>query len=150
MTQTKQPPAIPGRFNHLVKACRREADEEDVHQNAVGIEDIEPWPDPVNLGDVLNDATNILARYIAAGPTLILTAVLWAIHTHILDLINVSPRLAAQAAGPGCGKTVAMEAIGNLVPRPLSASSITAASVFRIIEEIQPTLPLNTCVPWQF
>jgi len=50
VTQTKQPPAIPGRFNQLVKACRREADEEDVHQNAVGIEDIEPWPDPVNKG----------------------------------------------------------------------------------------------------
>lgn len=36
-----------------------------------------------------------------------------------------------------------MEAIGNLVPRPLPASSITAASVFRIIEEMQPTLLLD-------
>jgi putative DNA primase/helicase len=126
-----------------VKAFRREIDEEDVPPNALGIEEIEAWPEPVNLADVLDDATKTLAQYIAADSTLILTAVLWAAHTHILDRINVSPRLAAQAAGPGCGKTVAMEAISNLVPRPLSASSITAAAVFRIIEEIQPTLLLD-------
>jgi putative DNA primase/helicase len=126
-----------------VSAVRREADEDDVPQNVLGIEDIEPWPDPVVLADALNDAAQNLTQYVAAGPELIHTSVLWAAHTHILDMINVSPRLAAQAAGPGCGKTVLMEAIGNLVPRPLSASSITAASVFRIIEEIQPTLLLD-------
>jgi putative DNA primase/helicase len=36
-----------------------------------------------------------------------------------------------------------MEAISNLVPRPLTASSITAAVVFRIIEDAQPTLLLD-------
>ena len=36
-----------------------------------------------------------------------------------------------------------MEAIGNLVPRPLPASSITQAVVFRVIEEVQPTLLLD-------
>ncbi len=126
-----------------VKARRRETEGEDVPQNALGIEEIVAWPDPVVLVDVLDDAAENLALYVAAGPALINTAVLWAAHTHILDMINVSPRLAAQAAGPGCGKTVAMEAIGNLVPRPLTASSITAASVFRIIEETQPTLLLD-------
>ena len=130
-------------LDEQVKACRRETDGEDAPQNGLGIEEIVAWPDPVDLADVLDDATDILARYIAADSTLILTAVLWAVHTHILDMINVSPRLAAQTAGPGCGKTVAMEAIGNLVPRPLPASSITAASVFRIIEEMQPTLLLD-------
>ncbi len=130
-------------LDNQVGARRREAEGEDAPQNALGIEDIEPWPDPVVLANVLDDAAQNLALYIAAGPELIHTAVLWAAHTHILDMLNVSPRLAAQAAGPGCGKSVAMAAIGNLVPRPLSASSITAASVFRIIEEIQPTLLLD-------
>jgi hypothetical protein len=36
-----------------------------------------------------------------------------------------------------------MEAISNLVPRPLTASSITAAVVFRVIEGVQPTLLLD-------
>ena len=126
-----------------VKARRRETEGEDVPLNALGIEEIVAWPDPVDLAEVLNAAAHKLARYIAADPGLIDTAVLWAAHAHIIDTINVSPRLAAQAAGPGCGKTLAMEAIGNLVPRPTPASSITAASVFRVIEEVQPTLLLD-------
>lgn len=126
-----------------VSARRREANEDGAPQNAHGIGDIDPWPDPVVLADVLNDAAQFLAQYVAIGPDLINTAVLWAAHTHILDRINVSPRLAAQAPGPNCGKTITMEAISNLVPRPLPTSSITPAAVFRIIEEIQPTLLLD-------
>ena len=111
--------------------------------NTLGIEEIEPWPEPVILSEVLDDITNTLSEYIAAAPVTIDTAALWAAHTHALNLTNVSPRLAAQAPGPGCGKTVTMEAIGNLVPRPLTAASITPAVVFRIIEEAQPTLLLD-------
>ena len=118
-----------------VKAHRREDDERDAEGAALGIEDIEPWPEPVVLGDVLDDIAHLLAQYIAADSALINTAVLWAAHAHILDRIGVSPRLAAQSPGPGCGKTVALEAVSNLTPRPLTAASITAAVVFRIIED---------------
>jgi hypothetical protein len=73
-------------------------------------------------------------------PTAIDTIILWAAHTHVLNRIFVSPRLAFQSPGPGCGKTISMEATANLVPRPISAASITSASTFRIIEAAQPTL----------
>lgn len=126
-----------------VGAFRREDDEPDARPMVCGIEDIEPWPEPVILSNVLTDIANTLTQYIATDTATIDTATLWAAHTHILQMINVSPRLAAQAPGPGCGKTVTMEAIGNMVPRPLTAASITSAVVFRVIEDVQPTLLLD-------
>jgi hypothetical protein len=126
-----------------VRALRRDNEEPEGPQGALGIEEIEPWPEPVVLPELLNDIARALGDYIAANAVTLDTATLWVAHSHILPMINVSPRLAAQAPGPGCGKTVTMEAIGNLVPRPLTAASITSAVVFRIIEEAQPTLLLD-------
>jgi hypothetical protein len=126
-----------------VSALRRDADQPEGPKGNLGIEEIEPWPEPVILSEVLNDIARALGDYIAADNSTLDTATLWAAHTHIVSMINVSPRLAAQAPGPGCGKTVTMEAIGNLVPRPLTAASITSAVVFRVIEDVQPTLLLD-------
>jgi putative DNA primase/helicase len=126
-----------------VAARRKDDDDIATNEKTLGIEDVAPWPDPVELDEVLDDTALSLAQYVVADPVLIHTAALWSAHTHILDYIGVSPRLAAQAPGPGCGKTITMEAIGNLVPRALTASSITPAVIFRVIDEAQPTLLLD-------
>ena len=125
---------------------RRNRDAEaDNHNQALvaRIEDIEPWPDEVELKAVLDTAAEAIAQYVHMPPTATDTIILWAAHTHIFDRVSVSPRLAFQSPGPGCGKTVSMEATANLVPRPISASSITSASTFRIIEAAQPTLCID-------
>ena len=126
-----------------VAARRKEEEDPTANEDTLGLEDLILWPDPVDLAEVLDDTSSNLAQYIAADSATLDTATLWAAHSHAISMINVSPRLAAQSPGPGCGKTVTMEAIGNLVPRPLTASSITSAVVFRVIEAAQPTLLLD-------
>jgi hypothetical protein len=84
-----------------------------------------------------------MSEYLVADKNALLTAVLWVAHTHIIDHLDVSPRLAAQAPSAGCGKTISMEVVANLVPRPLMASSITPSVVFRVIESSRPTLLLD-------
>jgi hypothetical protein len=126
-----------------VSARRRRDDDLKSGGNTLGIEEIEPWAESVVLGEVLDEIVMWLSRYIAADVLLMYTAALWSALAHTLSMVDVAPRLAAQSPGPGCGKTVLLEAISNLTPRPVTAASITAAVVFRIIEEVKPTLFLD-------
>jgi putative DNA primase/helicase len=43
----------------------------------------------------------------------------------------------------GCGKSTLLDVLSRLVPRPLGASGITAAALFRVIEAARPTLLLD-------
>lgn len=127
-----------------VGARRKQNDPvDDSAYSSFGLQDIEPWPDPVDLQTVLYEADANLRRYIFMAPEHYTAAVLWAAHTHITDLIGVSPRLAIQSPMPGCGKTALLECLSLLVPRSLMAASITSSSIFRLIEAAQPTLCID-------
>ena len=112
-------------------------------ETAMGLSEIEPWDEPVELGIILDETAAAITQYVHLSPIWIYTCVLWAALTHAVDMVHVLPRLAAQSPGPGCGKTVLMEAISNLVPRALTAASITAAAVFRVIKAWLPTLLID-------
>jgi putative DNA primase/helicase len=64
-------------------------------------------------------------------------------HTHAHDAWTISPLLAATSPTPECGKTTLLTMIGALVPRPLPASNITAAALFRAVEKWRPTLVID-------
>jgi putative DNA primase/helicase len=68
---------------------------------------------------------------------------LWAVHAHALDAALMSPRLALVSPEKRCGKTTALTLMQSLVPRPLSASNITAAALFRTVEMASPTLLID-------
>jgi putative DNA primase/helicase len=53
------------------------------------------------------------------------------------------PRLFIKAPEKGCGKTTLLDVIGRLVSRPLIASNISAAALFRTIEACNPTILLD-------
>ncbi len=130
------------KLDGLVKKQQKHDDENELI-DLLDLDDLEPWDFPVVLNDVLEKILNKVSDYLVADENALHTAVLWATHTHVVDHLDVSPRLAAQAPSAGCGKTIAMEVIANLVPRPLMASSITPSVVFRVIESSRPTLLLD-------
>ena len=68
---------------------------------------------------------------------------LWIIHTYAVDATSICPILIIKSAEKRCGKTLLLELLLNLVFRPLPASNITAASLFREIERYKPTLLLD-------
>ena len=98
---------------------------------------------PVELDKVLDDIVAELRRYIVASDHVYTTIALWAAHTHIVHHVTikltVSPRLAIQANDASCGKTITLECVGCLVPRPRLAASVTASSVLRSIGITKPT-----------
>ena len=131
-------------LDNAVNARRREDDlEANETAASIGLPEIEPWPTAVDLGKVLERAAEIASEYVFMPRHSMDALILWSAHTHLMSQIGVSPRLAVQSAGPGCGKTVTMEIVSNLVPRPLTVASITTAAVFRVIEAVRPTLLID-------
>jgi putative DNA primase/helicase len=101
---------------------------------------VEPWPDPVNGEEVLDDALAIFERFVVADIETLLAATVWSALTWFADFATVLPIVVISAPEKGCGKTVLLSVISELVQRPLCSSNISASSLFRSIEEWAPTL----------
>lgn len=68
---------------------------------------------------------------------------LWVVAAHAFDIWPVFPRLFLNSPERGCGKSTLLDVLSRLVPKPLGASSITPAALFRVIEAARPTLLLD-------
>jgi hypothetical protein len=70
--------------------------------------------------------------------------VLWIVGPHAFNSFSIFPRLFLTAPEKGCGKSTLLDVLSRLVPRPLGASNIKAAALFRTIEAARPTVRLST------
>jgi hypothetical protein len=93
---------------------------------------------------ILDDLDELLARYIAFPSHEARTAVvLWVLHCHALDAFDSTPRLALLSPEKGSGKTRTLEVIGLLVPEPMHTVNVSAAALYRVVADKQPTLLLD-------
>lgn len=61
--------------------------------------------------------------------------VLWAVHTHLMEAWDTTPRIAFLSAEPGSGKSRAMEIVALLAPLALEAANATTASLVRALDD---------------
>jgi hypothetical protein len=54
-----------------------------------------------------------------------------------------TPRLNLYSPEPDCGKTTTLDLIATMAPRPLRTENITAPVLFRLVDQLQPTLLLD-------
>ncbi len=102
-----------------------------------------PWPESVDGAVLLEELAAAFRRYLALPGGAAEALALWVLFTHTFNAWQVSPRLALTSPAPRCGKTTALSILACLVPRPLLASNITPAAVYRVIELNQPTLLID-------
>ena len=107
------------------------------------LREIEPWPNPVNGAELLDQLVTCLLQYLVLPKGSAEVIALWVVHTHVFDCFTISPRLAVTPPEKGCGKTTLLDIIHELVARPLSTSNASTAAVFRIIEMKAPTLLID-------
>ncbi|CAM5243745.1 DUF3631 domain-containing protein [Rhodanobacter lindaniclasticus] len=105
--------------------------------------DVEPWPLPVDGASMLAGVYKIIAQHVIADPPTICAAALWIAHTYCMDALTVSPLAHISAPEMRCGKTVLLTAMMRLCHRPLLASSISPAAIFRTVERWAPTLGID-------
>jgi Protein of unknown function (DUF3631) len=133
-------------LDSLVKAKRSElglggGDGKQGH--AIEFPEPEPWPDPVNGAELLDDLARVIRKHVVLAPHARDACALWILHTYLVNHFLVSPRLAIRAAVRGCGKTTLLDVLEHLTVRPLRTSSVTASVTFRLIEAHQPTLLID-------
>lgn len=106
--------------------------------------DIEPYKDPVNGSELLDDIVREGQQYIVF-PNLAYAhgVALWVMACYTFDVWTVFPRLRIKASDPNCGKSTLMDFISFLVPKPLEADNPTISPIFRSIAEHRPTLLLD-------
>lgn len=110
---------------------------------ALVLADIEPWPERVDGSQLLDDIVTEIRRYVVLGTPAAHGVALWAVTDHAFEQFFIFPRLFIKAPEKGCGKTTLLDVIGRLVSRPLVASNISAAALFRTIEAFNPTMLLD-------
>ncbi|MCM1128423.1 MAG: DUF3631 domain-containing protein [Alistipes senegalensis] len=120
------------------------AEQEKEQEQADSIfEEIEPWETPVNPDLLLQEITDTIRRFIVCQPETAQAAALWVAMTWFMDVVQVAPLAVITAPEKRCGKTQMLDVIGRMSRRPLPASNISTAALFRSIELWQPTLLID-------
>lgn len=133
-------------LDKLVQAARKEmggSQDDKAAGTMVLFDDVEPWPTPVDGAALLEDAYQLLARYVIADRETLRAAALWAAMTWFTNYASVLPLAVITAPEKGCGKSTLLTALAKLACRPLYASNITPAALFRAVEKWQPTLMID-------
>lgn len=106
-------------------------------------DEIEPWPDTVDGAALLDDMTHTIQRFTVLSVEQARACALWAAFTWFIDGANVAPLLNVTSPEPRCGKSTLGELIKKMVARPLYASNISPAALFRAVEKWKPTLLID-------
>jgi Protein of unknown function (DUF3631) len=130
-------------LDRLVAGARNNGATTTGQGRALDLYEPEPWPHPVDGATLLDQMAATVRRHVVLGETEAAAVALWVLATHAFDAFSIFPRLFVTAPEKGCGKTTLLDVLSCLVARPLAASSIKAAALFRTIETAQPTLLLD-------
>jgi len=103
----------------------------------------EPYNGLVNGVELLDEIANTVRRFIICDPETITAVTLWTAFTWLIDRVQIAPIAMITAPEMQCGKTQLLTLIGKLSNRPLLASNISPAAIFRVIEAHKPTLLID-------
>ena len=112
-------------------------------KRAVRFEDPEPWPRKVMPVEVLDQVAGEFERYVAMRPEARDACALWATYTWLAGDLDINPLLVLVSPEKRCGKTTTLNLLAQLVRRPLPSANISAAALFRAVDQFKPTLLID-------
>jgi putative DNA primase/helicase len=121
---------------------------DDLQGEAVVFEDVEPWPEPVDGAEVLDEISATFSSYVIQPQYNADTVTLWSTHTHCFSEFQISPRLQVTSPEGECGKTTLRDLIGLFSSRPQAMENLTPAVLFRIISAHHPTILADEYDTW--
>ncbi|VAW71460.1 DNA primase [hydrothermal vent metagenome] len=122
-------------------ACLRDGTKEDSSTDIV--EELEPWNEPVNGNDVLNEVARSLEKHVTLPAGACSAVTLWLVGTYCMDAWRLWPKLLITSPEKRCGKSTLLEAMEAVSYRAFLTASITASALFRCIEAWKPTLLID-------
>jgi Protein of unknown function (DUF3631) len=110
---------------------------------AVQIEELLPWHEPIEGDRVASALAATIKRYAVLPGGAADTIALWILFTWSIDQFSIAPRLAITSPTKGCGKTTVLRLLTKLCRRAIKSGSISPAALFRAIEVLRPTMILD-------
>jgi putative DNA primase/helicase len=107
------------------------------------LEAVHPWEEPVDGAELVTDLAAMVGRHVVLQGNAALVIALWLIHAHAHDCFSISPILAIQSPEKRCGKTTLLGLLQHLMPKALTASNMTMAAIYRVIEERRVSLVID-------
>ncbi|MDD2324618.1 MAG: DUF3631 domain-containing protein [Alphaproteobacteria bacterium] len=104
---------------------------------------VRPWPEPVNGAALLHEIEQTVHRFIVCEPETARAAALWIAFSWSVEFVDVAPLVVITAPEKRCGKSQLLNLIARLAKRPLVASNISPAAIYRVIEAHCPTLLID-------
>jgi putative DNA primase/helicase len=102
-----------------------------------------PWPEAVCGERLLDELTRTLTRFVVLPGCAAETLALWLLHTYACHLRDVTTYIGIESGAHRCGKTTLLTALSDLANRAVVASNVSPPALFRVIEELQPTLLID-------
>jgi len=108
-------------------------------------EKTEPWPDPVNPAEPLQECSAKICKHVVIQEHQLMAAVLWVAHTWLYDhhVPTHSPILAATSAEADSGKSTLVVVVGRMAPRFSLNIEITGPTLYRTVDATKPTVGLD-------
>ena len=106
-------------------------------------ENVAASSETVNVADLLIEISNMTKCFIVCSEENYPAIALWVAMTWVIDVIQVAPLAVISAPEKRCGKSQLLALLNKLVYKPLLASNITPAALFRSIDEWKPTLLID-------
>jgi hypothetical protein len=93
--------------------------------------------------NLFDAAHHCFQRYVVAEPHDHVVFALWALHAHVYQQFEYTPRLALQSPVPHAGKTTVLRVLRALVPDPELLIDPTPATLFRMMGDPHKTFLLD-------
>jgi hypothetical protein len=101
-----------------------------------------PASDP-KAPNALELTHHVLREYVDMAPHEYIGTALWFHHAHVFEHFPISPRLAMTSPVRNCGKSLVLHLAERLTPNAERHDSITAATLFRLIDQSARTFLLD-------
>ena len=125
-----------------VAKSRTELDYDD-QARAAKLPPVEPWPEPVDGAEVLDQVSERFTLHVFLPPGAADGITLWDAHAHAFQAFLHSPHLNLTSPEKGCGKTTTLDLLATMTLRALRTENLTAPVLFRVVDQHQPTLLLD-------
>ena len=109
---------------------------------------VEPWGEEVSADALLREIAEAIETFMVLPPKAADTIALWVLSVWCLEAFDVFPMLIFSSPSPICGKSTMLEILGELVPRPLLASGVTSAVIYRVTDRYDPTILADEADTW--
>ena len=105
--------------------------------------DSEPWPEPINAAQLLNEIVMIIRRFIVLDSKQAHAVALWVTFTWLIDVVKVAPLMIINAPERECGKSQLLSLLLKLSRKALSTANMRSATLFRIAEKWHPSIMID-------